>query len=231
MREGPNIARVAGLFGDPARAEVLTALMADRALTATELSSLAGVTKQTMSAHLSKLLAAGLLAVDQQGRHRYYRLAGEYVAELLESMMGVAYRTGSLRLISSPRDPALRKARICYDHLAGERGVMVYDALLRIKAFEPGPEGLVLSEHGVEWFERLGVDTEAAAAKRRAFCRLCLDWSERRQHLAGALGAAFLARICELGWVKRRANSRVILYSAKGERAFLSLVEGAPYRR
>jgi DNA-binding transcriptional ArsR family regulator len=118
MKDGPSIARLAALIGDHARAEVLTALMADRALTATELAGIAGVTKQTISAHLAKLLEAGLITVDRQGRHRYFRLADHDVASLLESLMGVAFRTGAVRIRSSPREPALRKARICYDHLA-----------------------------------------------------------------------------------------------------------------
>src|SRR5580698_4662634 len=145
MKDGPNIARIAALLGDPARADVLTALLADRALTATELASIAGVTKQTMSAHLAKLLDASLIAVDQQGRHRYFRLANEDVAGLLESLMGVAFRTGAVRLLSSPRDPALRKARVCYDHLAGECGVMMHDALWGMKVFTPAPDGLALN--------------------------------------------------------------------------------------
>src|ERR1700743_440647 len=115
MKDGPNISRVAALLGEPARADVLTALLADPALTRTELAAIAGITKQTMSAHLSKLLDAALIAVEQQGRHRYFRLANEDVAGLLESLMGVAFRTGAVRLISSPREPALRKARVCYD--------------------------------------------------------------------------------------------------------------------
>src|ERR1700722_13227803 len=146
MKDGPNIARIASLLGDPARADVLTALMTDRALTATELAAIAGVTKQTMSAHLSKLLDAALVAVDQQGRHRYFRLADEDVAGLLESLMGVAFRTGAVRLVSSPREPALRKARICCDHLAGEIGVTVYEALLRQDAFAMSREELRLSK-------------------------------------------------------------------------------------
>ena len=127
MKDGPNIARIAALVGDSARADALTALMTDRALTATELAAIAGVTKQTMSAHLSKLVDASLIAVDQQGRHRYFRLADEDVGGLLESLMGVAFRTGAVRLLSSPREPALRKARVCYDHLAGELGVLAYE--------------------------------------------------------------------------------------------------------
>jgi DNA-binding transcriptional ArsR family regulator len=223
MKDGPNIARIAALLGDAARADVLTALMTDRALTATELAVIAGVTKQTMSAHLSKLLDASLVAVDQQGRHRYFRLADEDVAALLESLMGVAFRTGAVRLVSSPREPALRKARICYDHLAGEIGVRAYEALLRIGAFDWSRDSLRLSESGAEWFRHLGIDTQAAARQRRTFCRPCMDWSERRHHLAGSLGAALLTRLHDLGWAERQKNTRVIRFTPRGQRAFQDL--------
>jgi len=134
MKDGPNIVGIAALIGDHARAEVLTALLADRALTATELAAVAGVTKQTVSAHLAKLVGAKLVAVKQQGRHRYFRLADADVAQLLESLMGVAFRTGAVRVRSSPREPALRQARVCYDHLAGEVGVRIYESLVRKRA-------------------------------------------------------------------------------------------------
>src|SRR3989475_1481366 len=129
MKDGPSIASVAALIGDRARADILTALVAGPALTATELAAEAGVTKQTTSAHLAKLVDARLLAVENQGRHRYFRLADRDVGELLENLMGVAYRTGAVRLRASPREPALRFARICYDHLAGELGVLAFDSL------------------------------------------------------------------------------------------------------
>jgi DNA-binding transcriptional ArsR family regulator len=224
MKDGPNIARIAALFGDPARADVLTALMTDRALTATELAAIAGVTKQTMSAHLAKLLGAGLVDMDQQGRHRYFRLADADVAGLLESLMGVAFRTGAVRLVASPREPALRKARICYDHLAGELGVAAYEALLRHNAFEMSRNELRLSKSGAAWFSRLGIDAQAAARQRRTFCRPCMDWSERRHHLAGSLGAALLSRLQELKWAVRDRNSRVIRFTPRGQRAFLDAV-------
>ena len=227
MKDGPNIARIASLLGDPARADALTALMADRALTATELSAVAGVTKQTMSAHLSKLLDARLLAVDQQGRHRYFRLADADVAHLLESLMGVAFRTGAVRLLASPREPALRKARICYDHLAGELGVTAFETLLRTRVIVRTADGIRLTAWGAEWFEKAGVDTAAAAHQRRTLCRPCMDWSERRQHLAGALGSALLSRVCDWGWAKREAGSRVIRFTTRGQRSFLELVAGA----
>jgi DNA-binding transcriptional ArsR family regulator len=220
MKDGPNIARIAALLGDPARADVLTALMSDRALTATELSAIAGVTKQTMSAHLSKLLGAGLVALARQGRHRYFRLADADVAGLLESLMGVAFRTGSVRLLSSPREPALRKARVCYDHLAGELGVAAYEALLRRGAFKVSRTGLALSAAGVDWFRQFGIDPHAAALQRRNFCQPCLDWSERRHHLAGALGAALWARLQELQWAARDKHSRVVRFTPRGLKAF-----------
>ncbi len=227
MKDGPNIARIAWLLGDSARAEALTALMTDRALTATELSAVAGVTKQTMSAHLSKLLDARLIAVEQQGRHRYFRMADADVAHLLESLMGVAFRTGAVRLLSSPREPALLKARICYDHLAGELGVRAFEALLRARIFARTADGIRLTAAGAEWFTEVGVDTAAAAEQRRTLCRPCMDWSERRQHLAGALGSALLGRVCQLGWAKRDIDSRVIRFTPRGQRAFLELIEGA----
>jgi DNA-binding transcriptional ArsR family regulator len=224
MKDGPNIAKIAALLGDTARADALTALMAGRALTATELAASAGVTKQTMSAHLSKLLDAALIAVDQQGRHRYFRLADEDVGDLLESLMGVAFRTGAVRLLSSPREPALRKARVCYDHLAGELGVLAYESLVRNEWLEMSRQGLRPSAAGIGWFRSAGIDTDLALRQRRTFCRPCMDWSERRHHLAGSLGAALLSRVCDLGWAKRDKASRVIRFTANGERRFRELI-------
>ena len=221
MKDGPNIARVAGLIGDPARAEILTALLADRALTATELAAVAGVTKQTVSAHLAKLVDARLLAVEAQGRHRYFRLADDDVAQLLESLMGVAFRTGALRLRSSPREPALRKARVCYDHLAGDLGVLAFDAFQRRKWLRHDEKGLRLSPAGARFCNEWGIVAEGAS--RRPVCRLCLDWSARRHHLAGQIGAALLARCYALGWAKRRKGTRIVDFNPRGEQAFLQL--------
>lgn len=219
MRDGPQIVGIAALIGDQARAEVLTALMADRALTATELAALAGVTKQTISAHLAKLVDAGLIAVTSQGRHRYFRLANRDVAQLIESLMGVAFRTGALRARSSPREPALRKARVCYDHLAGEVAVSIYESLLKRRAFVTGAEGLELTPVGQQLFRKLGVDVDTLSTQKRALCKPCLDWSERRYHLAGALGAALFARALRLGWVKAAKDSRVVSLSMHGKTA------------
>ena len=219
MKDGPSIVGIAALLGERARADILTALMAGPALTATELAAEAGVTKQTASAHLAKLLDARLVAVESQGRHRYFRLADRDVAELMEKLMGVAYRAGAVRLRTSPREPALRKARVCYDHLAGNLGVRLYDALLEAHLVSPSTTGLMLSRKGRRSFEGFGIDVEALARLRRPLCRACLDWSERRHHLAGALGAALLARFVALGWARMAQGSRVVAFSPPGERA------------
>jgi DNA-binding transcriptional ArsR family regulator len=219
MKDGPNIARVAALVGERARADILTALVAGKALTATELAAEASVTKQTASAHLAKLVDANLVAVQSQGRHRYFQLAAPDVAQLLETLMGVAYRTGALRVRPGPREPALRRARVCYDHLAGEMGVSVFDALLRGKLLRNGGAEVELTPKGRRFFEAFGIDLEAAAGSRRPLCKTCLDWSVRRHHLAGGLGAALLARCFELGWAKRAEGSRVVQLSPRGEKA------------
>jgi DNA-binding transcriptional ArsR family regulator len=221
MKDGPHIAGVAALVGEPARAEMLTALMrGEQALTATELAGIAGVTKQTASAHLARLLEAGLVALERQGRHRYFRLADRDVAQLLESLMGVAFRTGAVRLRSSPREPALRRARVCYDHLAGDLGVQVLDSLAAQRLLRKRGGELELTPAGRRWCAEIGVDLESLARQRRPLCRACLDWSVRRHHLAGSLGAALLARCLELGWLRRARDSRVLDFSAAGERAF-----------
>lgn len=230
MKDGPNIVRIAALIGDHARAEALTALMGGQALTATELADAASVTKQTMSTHLAQLLDAGLLAVEAQGRHRYFRIANDDVAHLLESLMGVAYMNGAVRLRTSPREPALRKARVCYDHLAGEMGVRIYAGLLQQQALVLGMDGPELTDAGEHLFARIGIDTNALATQRRAFCRSCLDWSERRHHLAGNLGAALFGRMIELGWARRVKDSRVVTVTAAGERGIRELIGDAADR-
>ncbi len=213
---GPNIITIAALVGDTARGQVLSALMAGRALTATELADAAGVTRQTISTHLAQLVDAGMLAVEKQGRHRYFRIAHEDVAQMLESLMGAAAVARSPRV--GPREPALRKARVCYDHLAGELGVLVYERLAQRGAFSLGADGIVLTPRGQQAMAALGVEM-AQATGRRPFCRTCLDWSERRHHLAGTLGAALLARFEQLGWARRAPDSRVMAFSTAGEAA------------
>jgi DNA-binding transcriptional ArsR family regulator len=219
MKDGPNITRIGALIGDNARAEVLTVLMSGMALTATELADAAGVTRQTISAHLAKLHDAGLLAMEAQGRHRYFRLAGEEVAQMLESLMGVTFGTSGVSLRAGPREPALRRARVCYDHLAGELGVALYDGLARRGAFAIGVDGITLTDEGHRLASGIGIDPSTLKPGRRALCRTCLDWSERRHHLAGALATAMLKQFETLGWGKRLPDSRVFLFSEGGETA------------
>jgi DNA-binding transcriptional ArsR family regulator len=219
MRDGPNITNIAAMIGDHARAEVLNVLMSGMALTATELADAAGVTRQTISTHLAKLQDAGMLSVEAQGRHRYFRIADAEVAQLLESLMGVAFGAGAVRVRSSPREPALRKARVCYDHLAGELGVLVYGSLARRGAFALDADGIGLTAQGRDRVRALGIDPDGLPASRRPFCRTCLDWSERRHHLAGQLGTVLLDRFQELGWARRMPESRVLAFSAEGEAA------------
>lgn len=219
MKDGPNIVGIAAMIGDHARSDMLTALAAGQALTATELAGIAGVTKQTASAHLAKLLDTRLVAVESQGRHRYYRLAHRDVAQLLESLMGVAFRTGALRVRTGPREPALRKARVCYDHLAGDLAVSIFDSLQRRRMLRVTDDGLGLTLRGREFCAEFGIDLDALTSQRRTLCRACLDWSVRRPHLAGALGAAILSRCFDLGWARRVKASRIVNFSAAGEAA------------
>ena len=220
MKTGPDIALVAALLGDPARANMLTALMSGRALTASELASEAGVTPQTASAHLARLQQGGLVAQRKQGRHRYYRLTGDDVAAVLEGLMGLAARTGHLRTRTGPKDPALRRARVCYDHLAGELGVVLFDTLARRDWIAVDDETVALTEAGRTFADDFGIDLAAIGGTRRPLCKACLDWSARRNHLAGALGAALLDRFYALGWARREPGSRIVAFSRNGERAF-----------
>ncbi|MBI3567568.1 MAG: helix-turn-helix transcriptional regulator [Gemmatimonadetes bacterium] len=219
MDAPPDIAAVAGLIGDRARAAILMSLMADRALTATELARAAAVTKQTASAHLARLLEAQLVTVAQSGRHRYYRLADHQVASALERLVVLAEHVGARQVTVGPVDPALRRARVCYDHLAGELGVFVYDALRDRGFVRADGSRLTLTAGGERFVSGFGVDVTALRHRRRPLCLACLDWSVRRHHLAGALGAALLQRIFTLGWAHRRKGSRAVVFSALGERA------------
>ena len=217
MKEGPSFAAVAALLGDPARANMASALMDGRALTVSELAQTSGVALPTASGHLARLEAAGLLVAEKQGRHRYFRLSGPDVAHALEALIGLAERTGGSRVRTGPNDAMLRKARVCYDHLAGERGVALMGALLDGGLIEP--ETLSVTAAGQAAFAGLGVDVEVLARGRRPLCRSCLDWSERRAHLGGSLGAGLLGAIFARGWA-RRGEGRVVAFTPAGARAF-----------
>ena len=222
MTDGPTISRVAALIGDPARANILVAMMDGRALTVTELAQAAGVTIQTASGHLAKLSEARLTLSEKQGRHRYVRLSGPDIAQLLEGLMGVAQRTGATPVRTGPNDVALRTARMCYDHLAGERGVELFDTLIGLQLIEGGGTPRITAS-GREFFTDFGVDMTGLEANRRPICRLCLDWSERRHHLGGALGAAVLNQFLKRHWAFRR-DGHVIEFSPSGISSFVGLI-------
>lgn len=224
MKDGPDIALIASLVGDPARANMLTALMSGIALTATELAQEAGVSQQTASSHLAKLEHGGLVGIEKQGRHRYYRLTGADVAAVLEGLMGLASRAGHVRVRTGPRDPALRRARLCYDHLAGDLAVRLLDGLVARQLIRPDGEALRLTPEGERFVGAFGIDLAALAKGRRPVCKSCLDWSERRSHLAGGLGAAFLARFVAMGWARRNPGSRLLTITPKGEQGFAGLL-------
>ncbi len=221
MNEGPDIAQIAALIGDPARANMLAALTGGRALTATELAAIGGITLQTASSHLSKLEAGGLLAQRKQGRHRYFTLADEAAARLIETMMGFASTRGHLRYRPGPKDPALRKARVCYDHLAGDYGVRMLDSFVCHGDIASDGENLTVTAKGRTQLEAFGIDLSRLSASRRPLCKSCLDWSERRSHLAGTLGKALLAHMFDKGWARRSEESRAVLFTPEGERKFL----------
>ncbi len=220
MKEGPDIARIASLIGDPARANILTALMGGKALTASELAAEAGVTLQTASSHLSKLDKGGLLRPRKQGRHKYFSLADDSVAEALEGLMGLAARSGHLRTRTGPKDEALRQARVCYNHLAGAKGVQLLSAMQSRGFIDGEGETLSLTDAGEAFVSDFGVDLPTLQSNRSPLCRECLDWSERRSHLAGSLGRALFTRFEALGWTRCDRNTRVVHFSADGAREF-----------
>jgi DNA-binding transcriptional ArsR family regulator len=229
MASNATFARVAALAGDPARAGMLHALMDGRALTASELAGVAGITAQTASSHLARMTDAGLLTVEKQGRHRYHRLASPDVARMMETIMQVASTLEPPRKISvGPRDVALRAARTCYDHLAGRLGVALADALVAGGQVELAKDGGLMTDAGVALLRQLGIDVDpmvrrSTSARGRVLCRPCLDWSERRPHLAGAVGAALCSLSLANGWIRRIDGTRAVAVTPKGERSYREL--------
>jgi DNA-binding transcriptional ArsR family regulator len=220
MSEGPYIAEAASLIGDPARANMLAALLDGRALTATELGLTAGVAAPTASGHLSKLLEGRLVSVTSTGRHRYYRLASPAVARVLESLMALAAVDGPPRhRPNSHCGEAMARARTCYDHLAGRLGVSLADSLASREHVLLTEQGGIVTEKGLAFLGKLGVDL-APGNSRRPFCRPCLDWSERRLHIGGVIGAAIAKRCLALGWTERQKEGRALTITPAGERAF-----------
>ena len=216
MGENARIAMIASLMGDPARANILVALLDGRALTAKELSFAARVSPQTTSGHLAKLTEGGLLSMERQGRHRYFRLASQPVGQMLESVMAVAGPEPK-RISTWRGGEALRNARTCYDHLAGRLGVAIADAMTERGLLTLSADGGEVTETGIEFLDAFGA---VPAPGKRVFCRACLDWSERRPHIAGRVGAALAQRCFELGWIARMRDTRAVAITPSGRGGF-----------
>jgi DNA-binding transcriptional ArsR family regulator len=210
-----RLAEVAALLGDPARAGMMTALWDGGARPAGELVRLAGVTPATASSHLGRLVSGGLLRVEPRGRHRYYRLAGTQVAEALEALAHLVVPRPAT-LASDAAGAPLRRARMCYDHIAGQLGVSIADALMTRRLLTLRDGSFQLSTGGRRWFSRLGFDLGALERGRRPLLRSCIDWTERREHLGGALGSALAAHLLECDWVRRERGARTLLLTAAG---------------
>ncbi len=220
----PNqLARIAALVGDPARASMLLALMAGRALTARELAAVAHITPATGSRHLALLVDAGLVRVNQQGRHRYHQLASPDVARLLEGIMQLAVAGSTAPApATGPRDPQMRFARTCYDHLAGRLAVAIADRLVEERAVLIEEDTAQLTDRAPTVLASLGLGGIAPAqgGGKRPACRPCLDWGERRMHLAGQLGALLCSHCLQEGWLLQKANGRTLELTPRGARAF-----------
>ncbi|MDN4526043.1 ArsR/SmtB family transcription factor [Fictibacillus fluitans] len=216
-----NVAEIASIISESSRAAILTVLMDGRFHTASELASMAGIKPQTASFHLSKMQEAGIIAQQKQGRHRYYGIVNNEVANVMESLLFLAPPVKISSLKQSTQDKAIRYARTCYDHLAGKAGVTVTDALLKAGYLKDEQETFLVTERGISFFNELGIDLEKTGKKRRSFSMRCLDWSERRHHLAGSLGNALLERFIELGWMLRVPQNRAVKITEEGITGFM----------
>lgn len=227
MNDEPDIPRVAGLFADPARARILRTLMDGTRRPAGELAYAANVSAQSASAHLAKLVEGGLLAMEAQGRHRYFRIAGADVAHAVESLaslsMGIAPRAPRSPLPSRSTPVQFLSSRTCYDHLAGEWAVRILEAMLKARWLLAERRDFRVTRLGEERLATLDVDLDAARRSRRVFARACVDLTQRRPHLGGALGAALLEIYVTRGWVLRNRHSRAVNITPKGDEAFRKL--------
>jgi DNA-binding transcriptional ArsR family regulator len=212
--------KLTSLIGDPVRAKVLWALLDKRAYTATELAIYADTSPQNISMHLNKLVKAGLLSVESQGRHKYYTYSTIDVPYAIEALAGLI-PASDLKNNNGPDEKPIRYCRSCYDHLAGKVGVMLTDGLLKQQFIYRHDSSFEVSNTGEAWFNTAGINVNELKKQKRAFARPCLDWSERKHHLAGSLGAALLNHIIDNGWVRKEKDSRTIIVTRKGEEAFL----------
>jgi DNA-binding transcriptional ArsR family regulator len=223
-----SIAEIGALVGDPTRVAMLQALMDGRALTASELAQAAGVTPQTASSNLAQLGAASLVSVTKQGRHRYHKLSTPQIAALLESLMVVASGATSPKPRIGPRDARLRLARTCYDHMAGWLGVSLADTLAARSWIEIVDDAALVTSEGLHQLAALGINVEATASggvRAKPLCRPCLDWRERRSHLAGRLGAELCKHGLQKDWIRKRTGTRALEVTPSGWRAFRDLFD------
>jgi DNA-binding transcriptional ArsR family regulator len=223
VQSEPDLAAAASLLAEPARAELVLAVLADGTLTASELAARAGIARSTASGHLGRLVAGGFLVVSGRGRNRYYELAGTDVAEAVEALARIAPQRPARSLREATRNELLREARTCYDHLAGRVGVAFAAALERRGVIERVDGDFALGGRAAEELGRLGIDLEPLAEQRRPLVRGCLDWSERELHVAGSLGAALTARLFELGCLARRDTTRSVAVTGRGRELFAEL--------
>lgn len=217
MSFSAGFSTTASLIADPARAMMLTVLVDGRARPAGELAYAAGITPQTASSHLAKLLAGGLIVVETEGRHRYYRLAGSHVAQALEQLATIQPAAPVKRKALTAQARQLRFCRCCYDHLAGQVSVAIAAALVERDYLVAAPDKqFEVTAAGVTWFKGIGLDVGTVKATRRGLARQCLDWTERQHHLAGPLGVELLAVLCDNGWARRSKSSRAAEITPKG---------------
>src|SRR5262245_14709454 len=220
MITGPIIAEIAALVGDPARATMLAALVDGRALTASELASAAAITPQTASAHLAKLTEAGVLTVVRDGRHRHFRLASPTVADMIDGIVAVALEKRPRYRPLTRQARALGAARICYDHLAGRLSVDLTDALAAREYVVLGEDIAEITTAGSRFLTEFGIELPRRRSTRRHVSRLCLDWTERRPHIAGAVGVAITRRYFDLGWMERMKHSQAVVVTPAGRLGF-----------
>ncbi|MBD1556159.1 winged helix-turn-helix transcriptional regulator [Vibrio sp. S9_S30] len=216
----PDIAHVAGLIADQTRSRMLMALMGGKALTATELAMEAGITAQTASSHLQKLVEGDMLMVRKQGRHKYFQLKNQNIAELLESLLNITVSLSSNSVKMGPENERLRRSRVCYDHLAGELGVELFDHLVAQGWVCGDVDEATLTDKGADYFQTIGFDVSEQKKSKRPLCKACLDWSERRSHLAGRLGQWILEDALSKQWALRDMDSRAIEFTQRGLRHF-----------
>ena len=221
MKSGPDISRVASLIGDPARANMMLALMSGGSLSAADLAREGGITPSTATGHLGKLVASGLLHVRKQGRNRYFTLAEPDVAQAIEALIAVAARAGHLRTRPGPKDEAMRHARSCYDHLAGRLAVNLFGHWLASGWLAWRKGAIHLTRRGRAFLAGRGVALDVLESQKRPLCLSCMDWSERRHHLAGVLGAEILALAVARGWAVREPHQRMVQFSRRGEDNFV----------